>query len=44
VNVADHTGPPKAFTNVGFGGVKCFMTEGVMRGADYGKSSTWWNN
>jgi hypothetical protein len=44
VNVADHTGPPKVFTNVGFGGVECFMAEGVVRSADYGKSSTWRNN
>jgi hypothetical protein len=44
VNVTDHTGPPKAFTNVSFGGVECFMAEGVMHGADYGKSSTWRNN
>jgi hypothetical protein len=27
VNVADHTGPPKAFTDVGFGGVECFMAK-----------------
>jgi hypothetical protein len=36
VNVADHTGPPKAFTNVSFGGVESFMVEGVVHGADYG--------
>jgi hypothetical protein len=30
VNVADHTGPPKAFTNVSFGGVECFMAKGVV--------------
>jgi hypothetical protein len=40
VNVADNTGPPKVFTNVGFGGVECFMSEGVVRGADCRKSST----
>jgi hypothetical protein len=44
VNVADHTRPPKAFTNVGFGGVECFMAEGVVRGVNDGKSSTWWDN
>jgi hypothetical protein len=44
VNVADHTGPPKALTDVGFGGVKCFMAEGVMHGANDGKSSTWWDD
>jgi hypothetical protein len=27
VNVADHTGPPKALTDVGFGGVECFIAE-----------------
>jgi hypothetical protein len=30
VNIADYTGPPKAFTNVGFGGVECFMAEEVV--------------
>jgi hypothetical protein len=44
VNVADHTGPPKAFTNVGFGGIECFMAEGVVRGANDRKLSTWRNN
>jgi hypothetical protein len=44
VNIADHTGPPKALTDVGFGGVECFMAKGVMRSADYGKSSTWWDD
>jgi hypothetical protein len=27
VNVTDHTGPPKALTDVSFGGVECFMAE-----------------
>jgi hypothetical protein len=27
VNITDHTGPPKAFTDVGFGGVECFMAK-----------------
>jgi hypothetical protein len=27
VNVADHTRPPKSFTDVGFGGVECFMAK-----------------
>jgi hypothetical protein len=27
VNVADYTGPPKAFTDVRFGGVGCFMAK-----------------
>jgi hypothetical protein len=27
VNIADHTGPPKALTDVGLGGVECFMAE-----------------
>jgi hypothetical protein len=43
-NVTDHTGPPKVFTNVGFGGIQCFMAEGVVRGVNDGKSSTWQNN
>jgi hypothetical protein len=38
VNITDHTGPPKVFTDVYFGGV------GVVRSADNGKSSTWWDN
>jgi hypothetical protein len=41
VNIADHTGPPKALTNVRFGSVEGFMAEGVVRGVDDGKSSTW---
>jgi hypothetical protein len=41
VNVADHAGPPKSFTNVGFGGVEFFMAEGVVRGANDRKSSAW---
>jgi hypothetical protein len=44
VNIADHTGPPKALTNVSFGSVEGFMAEGVVCGADDGKSSTWWDN
>jgi hypothetical protein len=44
VNIADHTGPPKALTDVGFGGIECFMAEGVVRGANDGKSSTWWDD
>jgi hypothetical protein len=44
VNVADHTGPPKALTDVGFSGVEYFMAEGVVRGANDGKSSTWWDD
>jgi hypothetical protein len=40
VNITDHTGPPKALTNVRFGSVEGFMAEGVMCGADDGKSST----
>jgi hypothetical protein len=27
VNVADHTGPPKALTDVSFGGIECFMAK-----------------
>jgi hypothetical protein len=27
VNIADHTGPPKALTDVGFGSVEGFMSE-----------------
>jgi hypothetical protein len=27
VNITDHTGPPKALTDVCFGGVEGFMTE-----------------
>jgi hypothetical protein len=27
VNIADHTGPPKALTDVCFGGVKGFVTK-----------------
>jgi hypothetical protein len=41
VDVADHTGPPKALTDVCFGGVECFMAERVMHGANDGKSLTW---
>jgi hypothetical protein len=44
VNIADHAGPPKALTDVGFGGVECFMAERVVRGANDGKSSTWWDD
>jgi hypothetical protein len=40
VNVADHTGPPKALTDMGFGGVECFMAKGVVHSANDGKSST----
>jgi hypothetical protein len=41
VNVTDHTGPPKVFTDVCFGSVEGFMAEGVVRSADNGKSLTW---
>jgi hypothetical protein len=44
VNVTDHTRPPKALTDVSFGGVECFMAEGVVCGANDGKSSTWWDD
>jgi hypothetical protein len=44
VNITDHAGPPKALTDVGFGGIECFMAEGVVRGANDGKSSTWWDD
>jgi hypothetical protein len=44
VNITDHTGSPKVFTDVGFGGVECFMAEGVVYGANDGKSSTWWDD
>jgi hypothetical protein len=27
VNISDHTGPPKVFTDVGFGSVEGFMTK-----------------
>jgi hypothetical protein len=43
VNIADHTGPPKALTNMRFGSVEGFMAKGVVCSADDGKSSTWWN-
>jgi hypothetical protein len=41
VNIADHTGQPKALTDVSFGSVECFMAKGVVRGVNDGKSSTW---
>jgi hypothetical protein len=41
VNTTDHTGPPKALTDVGFGSVEGFMSELVVHGADDVKSSTW---
>jgi hypothetical protein len=41
VNIADYTRPPKVLTDVSFGGIECFMAEGVVCGADDGKSSTW---
>jgi hypothetical protein len=44
VNIADHAGPPNALTDVGFGGIECFMAKGVVRGANDGKSSTWWDD
>jgi hypothetical protein len=44
VNIADHAGPPKALTDVGFDGVECLMAKGVMRGVNDGKSSTWWDD
>jgi hypothetical protein len=44
VNVADHTGLPKVLTDVGFGGVECFMAKGVVRGANDRKSLTWWDD
>jgi hypothetical protein len=44
VNIADHAGPPKALTDVGFGGVECFMAEGVVCGVNNGKSLTWWDD
>jgi hypothetical protein len=44
VNIADHTGPPKVLTDMGLGGVKCFMAEGVVHGTNDGKSSTWWDD
>jgi hypothetical protein len=44
VNIDDHTGPPKALTNVSFGSVEGFVTELVVHGVDDVKSSTWWYN
>jgi hypothetical protein len=44
VNITDHTGPPKALTDMSFGGIECSMAEGVMRGANDGKSLTWWDD
>jgi hypothetical protein len=44
VNIADHTGPPKALTNMRFGSVEGFMAEGVVRSANDGKLSTWWDD
>jgi hypothetical protein len=43
VNIADHTGPPKALTDVSFGSVECFVSKRVVCDADDGKSSTWWD-
>jgi hypothetical protein len=44
VNITDHTGPPKALTDISFGGIEHFMAERVVCGADDGKSSTWWDD
>jgi hypothetical protein len=44
VHITDHTGPPKALTDVCFGSIEGFMAKGVMCSADNGKLSTWWNN
>jgi hypothetical protein len=34
VNIAEHTGPPKALTDVSFGSVEGFVSKRVMCGAD----------
>jgi hypothetical protein len=44
VNITDHAGPPKALTDMCFGSVEGFMTEGVVGSADGVGSSAWWYN
>jgi hypothetical protein len=44
VNIADHTGPPKTLTDVGFGSIEGFMSKRVVHGADNGKLLTWRDN
>jgi hypothetical protein len=44
VNIADYTGPPKVLTDVGFSSIEGFVSKQVMRSANNGKSSTWWDN
>jgi hypothetical protein len=41
VNIADHAGPPKVLTDMGFGSVEGLVTKRVMGGADDVESSTW---
>jgi hypothetical protein len=41
VNIADHTGPPKVLTDMGFGSIEGLVTKQVMGSADDVKSSTW---
>jgi hypothetical protein len=41
VNIADHTGPPKALTDMSFGSIEGLVTKQVMGNADDVKSSTW---
>jgi hypothetical protein len=44
VNITDHAGPPKALTDMIFGSIEGFVTEGVMSSADDVKLSTSWDN